>query len=198
MVSLKNMINNISIGKNVLIGRGTKIWNDVQIESNVKIGKDCVVGSKVYIGPGVEIGSNVKIQNNSLIYEGSRIENGVFIGPNVILTNDNKPRAVNLNGRLRNKNEWNLQSVIIGEGASIGAGSILVAPIKIGVWAMVGAGSVVTKDVKDYSLVLGVPAKHFYWISPEGDELKYLNEEELINENSGKKYRITSSGALPL
>jgi UDP-2-acetamido-3-amino-2,3-dideoxy-glucuronate N-acetyltransferase len=197
-VSIKNIINNISIGKNVKIGRGTKIWKDVQIENNVKIGKCCVIGSKVYIGPGVEIGSNVKIQNNSLIYEGSRIGDGVFIGPNVILTNDNKPRAINLSGRLKDKNEWNLQNVVICEGASIGAGSVLVAPIKIGVWAMVGAGSVVTNDVKNYSLVVGVPAKHFYWISPEGDELKQLNEVELINESSGKKYRVTSSGALPL
>ncbi len=159
-----------------VIGPGTKIWSLAQIRENAKLGESCVVGRGAYVGPGVEIGNNCKIQNNALIYEPARLGNGVFMGPAAVLTNDVFPRAVNPDGSLKSGADWDPVGVVIGDGASIGARAICVAPLKIGAWAMVAAGAVVTKDVEPFSLVRGVPARHVGWVGRAGVPLNKVGE----------------------
>lgn len=153
------------------IGENSQVWDYTQIREKVVIGNSCIVGRNVYIGPGVAIGDNCKIQNNSLIYNPASIQNGVFIGPSVILTNDRHPRSVNPDGSIKSQNDWKIVGIEIQEGASIGAGSICVAPARIGRWAFIGAGSVVTKDVPNFALMAGNPAKQIGWVSKAGKRL---------------------------
>ena len=133
------------------IGENTYIWNNAQIRENAIIGKNCVISKDVYIDKNVIIGNNCKIQNSVQIYDGLIIENDVFIGPGVIFTNDYFPRADNL--------KWKIKKTIIKSGASIGANSTIICGVKIGKRAMVAAGSVVIKDIKDFELHAGNPAK---------------------------------------
>lgn len=146
------------VGESATIGEGTKIWANTQIRENVTIGKNVTIGRNVYIGPGVIIKDNVKIQNNALVYEPAIIEFGCFIGPGVILTNDKYPRAVNPDGSVKRELDWVKSGVVVEKEASIGAGSICIAPLIVGRGSMVGAGSVVTKDVEANTLVQGNPA----------------------------------------
>ena len=158
------------------IGENSQVWDYTQIRENAVIGSLCIIGRNVYIGPGVVIGSNCKIQNNSLIYNPALIQNGVFIGPGVILTNDRHPRSVNPDGLIKSENDWKIVGIEIQEGASIGAGSVCVAPAKIGKWAFIGAGSLVTKDVPNFALVVGNPAKQIGWVSKTGKRLVEKDE----------------------
>ena len=141
------------------IGKNAKIWHHAQIRENAKIGSNCIIGKNAYIDHDVLIGNNVKIQNNALVYYGSKIEDGVFIGPNVCLTNDKIPRAITKDGKLKDNKDWNAGSILIKKGASIGAATVILPGTIIGKFAMVGAASLVTKDVPDYALVYGNPAK---------------------------------------
>ena len=142
------------------IGEGIRVWINAQIRENVKIGKGCSISKDVYIDKNVTIGDNCKIQNGVSIYDGVTIENDVFIGPNVTFTNDKLPGAFNA--------DWKISKTKICNGASVGANSTLVCGITIGEYAMVAAGSVVTKDVEPYSLVMGNPARHRYYVDKNG------------------------------
>jgi acetyltransferase-like isoleucine patch superfamily enzyme len=159
-----------------LISTGVAVWNFSQIRENAVIGENSIIGSYVYIDANVQIGANCKIQNRALIYDSARISNGVFIGPGVIITNDKNPRAVSVVGQIKANTDWEKSGVEILEGASIGAGSICIAPVRIGKWASIGAGSVVTKDVKNYALVVGNPARQIAWVGPSGVRLALLSE----------------------
>lgn len=156
------------------IGKNTKIWNFSQIRENVEIGDNCIIGKNVYIDAEVKIGNNVKIQNNCSLYRGLTVENGVFIGPHVIFTNDKHPRAINPDGSLKDNSDWECGEILVAEGASISAGAIILPDIKIGRFAMVGAGSVVTKDIPDYGLVYGNPAKLVGRVSMSGKRVDKL------------------------
>ena len=174
------------------IGDGTRIWHFAQIRDGVTIGSNCVIGRNVYIGSGVQIGSNCKIQNNALVYEPASISDGVFIGPGVILTNDQYPRAVNPDSTLKSAADWVSVGVSIGRGASIGAGSVCVAPVEIGEWALVAAGSVVTKNVQSFALVAGVPARQIGWVGKSGYKLQ-PHDGLLKCPKTGELYELVSN-----
>ncbi len=179
---------NVDISKFASIGQGTKVWDFSKVCDDVRIGRSSIVGRSVYIGPGVQIGDNCKIQNSALIYEPAKIGNGVFIGPGVIFTNDLNPRAVTSGFELKTQNDWIKQGVTVEDGASIGAGSICVAPVSIGKWAMVGAGSVVVRDVRDFALVVGNPAIQIGWVGKHGFKLIEVRSGEFLCEKTGEKY----------
>lgn len=153
------------------IGENVQVWNNSQVRELSIIGDDSIIGSSVYIDAEVIIGQNCKIQNGALVYRPAIVADGVFIGPGVILTNDHNPRAINPDNSLKKANDWTEVGVHIGRGASIGAGSICVAPVEVGSWAMIAAGSVVTRDVPAFGLFAGVPAKQIGWVGKSGFRL---------------------------
>lgn len=150
------------------IGEGVYIWQFAHICDDTTVGANVTIGRGVYLGNGVQVGANCKIQNYAMVYEPAILEEGVFIGPGVILTNDEYPRSINPDGTQKKSSDWNLVKVTIREGASIGAGSICIAPIEIGAWALVAAGSIVTKNVPSFALVAGAPAKRIRWVGRAG------------------------------
>lgn len=158
------------VSKQAKIGEGTKIWHQAQVRENAELGENCNIGKGVYIDFGVKIGDNCKIQNYVSIYHGVVVEEDVFVGPSVTFTNDLYPRAF----------IWSDEKVtrtLIKKGASIGANSTIVCGVTIGKYAMVGAGSVVTKDVPDYALVYGNPAKIKGKVDKNGKIIeKYKND----------------------
>jgi acetyltransferase-like isoleucine patch superfamily enzyme len=137
----------------------SKVWEYSKICADVVVGENCSIGRNVYIGPGVKIGDNCKIQNNALIYAPSILADGVFVGPGAILTNDKHPRAISDSGEVKGPDDWKAVQVLVETGASIGAGAVCVAPLKIGEFSTVGAGSVVVRDVPKGSTVVGNPAR---------------------------------------
>ncbi|EOS78810.1 hypothetical protein C817_03331 [Dorea sp. 5-2] len=141
------------IDENVRIGKGTKIWHFCHIQEGAKIGENCSFGQNVNVSNNVIIGNECKVQNNVSIYEGVELEDGVFCGPSCVFTNDLSPRARYPKGKAGYKR------TLIKEGASIGANATIVCGNVIGKYSMIAAGAVVTKDVPDYALVAGVPAK---------------------------------------
>ena len=154
------------VGEKVKIGDGTKVWHFSHIMSNSIIGKNCNIGQNVVISPDVVLGNNVKIQNNVSVYTGVICEDDVFLGPSMVFTNIINPRsAVN-----RRKD---FIKTYVQKGSSIGANATIICGNNIGKFSLIGAGSVVTKDVSDYSLVVGNPARHIGWVSEYGHRLKF-------------------------
>ena len=153
------------IDEDVKIGEGTKIWHFCHIQKGARIGKNCSFGQNVNISNNVIVGNDCKVQNNVSIYEGVVLEDGVFCGPSCVFTNDLTPRARYPKGRDGYK------KTLIREGASIGANATIVCGHIIGKYAMVAAGAVVTKDVPDYALVAGVPAKVVGRIDEKGKSI---------------------------
>ncbi len=145
------------------IGRGTKVWINVQIREDAVIGENCILSKDVYIDHAVSIGNRCKIQNSVSVYSGLTIGNDVFVGPNVAFTNDRVPRAFST--------EWKIAPTRIEDGASLGANSTIVCGITIGEYAMVAAGSVVTRDVPSYTLVMGNPARVVSRIDKAGNRV---------------------------
>lgn len=150
----------------VQIGEDTKIWHFCHIQSGAKIGSRCSIGQNVNVSNNVVIGDEVKIQNNVSVYEGVEIENGVFLGPSCVFTNDLTPRA------RYPKGHDNYKKTVIREGASVGANATLVCGHTVGKYALVAAGAVVTKDVPDYALVAGVPAKIIGKVDEKGNIIR--------------------------
>lgn len=179
------------------IGEGVKIWANVHIRSGASLGENTIVGEGAYIGKGVSIGKNSKIQNNALIYEPAVIGNGVFVGPGAILTNDQFPRAVSPDELLKDANDWNPVGVIVDNGASIGAGAICVAPVKIGEWSVVGAGAVVVRDVPPFSLVVGSPARQIGWVGKAGVPLINNGGGLLVCPSTGEQFQLIEGVLLP-
>ena len=165
------------IGCSAKIGENTTIWHNTHITSDAIIGSNCTIGQNCYIA-GI-VGNGCKIQNNVSIFKGVVLEDDVFMGPSSITTNVLTPRAF-----INRKNEF--KPTLIKKGASIGAGAILLCGIKIGEYAMIGAGSVITKDVPDYALVYGNPARIYDKVDKNGEIVKIgikTPEESLIRES---------------
>ncbi|HEY8790484.1 MAG TPA: acyltransferase [Actinopolymorphaceae bacterium] len=169
------------------IGAGTLVWHLAQIREGASVGEQCVIGRGAYVGPGVVIGDRCKLQNYALVYEPTVLGDGVFVGPAAIFTNDYFPRAVNPDGLLKTGADWHAVGVIVGEGASIGARAVCIAPVTIGRWAMVAAGAVVTRDVADFALVAGTPARRLRWVGRAGVPLEPVD---------GTRWRCPQTGAM--
>jgi len=159
------------VSAEAVIGPGTSIWNQAQVRERARIGSDCVIGKNVFVDFDVVVGDRVKIQNNASLYHGVTVEDGVFIGPHVCLTNDRLPRAVNPDGSSKTDADWEVGLIRVRAGAALGAASLVLPGVTIGRWALVGAGSVVTRDVADYALVLGNPARRIGSACPCGEPL---------------------------
>jgi UDP-2-acetamido-3-amino-2,3-dideoxy-glucuronate N-acetyltransferase len=165
------------------IGEGTKIWHFSHIMPDCKIGKNCNLGQNVVVSPGVVLGTNVKVQNNVSIYTGVTCEDDVFLGPSIVFTNVTNPRsAVNRRGQY--------SKTLVKKGASIGANATIVCGNNIGKYAFIGAGSVVTKEVPDYALVIGNPARQTGWMSEYGHKLKFDTSGIAVCEESKEKYKL--------
>jgi acetyltransferase-like isoleucine patch superfamily enzyme len=146
------------------LGDGCRVWRGTHIREGAELGAGCIIGANVYIGADVRLGRHCKVQNQALLYEGLTLEDGVFVGPQVCFTNDLLPRAVNPDLSLKTAADWEAGRTLVRQGASVGAGSVVVTGVTIGRWALVGAGAVVTHDVPDHGLVLGVPARLRGWV----------------------------------
>lgn len=153
------------------IGAGSHVWHLAHVRAGATIGGECVIGKGAYIGAGVALGDRCKIQNNAMIFEGATLADGVFVGPGAQLANDRFPRAVTPQGTLKGSADWTLGHVTVDEGATIGAGAIVIPDARIGSWAMVGAGAVVTGDVSAHELVAGNPARHVGYVCACGRRL---------------------------
>jgi acetyltransferase-like isoleucine patch superfamily enzyme len=153
------------------IGDRTRVWGLTQVREGAVVGEGCTIGRNVYIGSGVRVGRNVKIQNLAQVYEPAVLHDGVFVGPAVVLTNDEFPRAVSPDGTVKDASDWTPVGVTVLEGASVGARAVCVAPVTIGRWAMVGAGATVVRDVPDFALVVGTPARQVGWVGRAGRPL---------------------------
>jgi acetyltransferase-like isoleucine patch superfamily enzyme len=151
------------VSEKAIIGKGTYIWNQVQVRENCRIGSNCILSKDVYIDFDVIIGNNVKIQNGISVYHGVEIEDDVFLGPHMVFTNDLYPRAF--------IGDFKVYKTIIKKGASIGANSTIICGITIGEYAMIGAGTVVTKDVPDNALVIGNPGRIAGFVGKLGKKL---------------------------
>lgn len=160
------------------IGPGTKIWQQCQVREMAVIGANCILSKGVYIDTGVKIGNNVKIQNGISVYHGVTLEDGVFCGPHCVFTNDKRPRSINPDGSLKSGTDWIVSETLVRAGASIGAHATLVCGITIGRWAMIGSGAVVTKDVPDYGLVYGNPARLHGFVCPCGQKVVLSAESQ--------------------
>ena len=161
------------IEKNVEIGKGTSVWYFCHISEGAKIGKNCNIGQNVFIDKNVKIGNDVKIQNNVSVYYGVEIEDGVFLGPSCVFTNVKNPRSL----YPRKKSEY--LKTKVKQGATIGANATIVCGNSIGKYAFIGAGAAVTKNVPDYAVVVGNPAKQIGWICE-------CSEKIIFNKNLGK------------
>ena len=174
------------IDKGARIGINTKVWHWTHVCSGAVIGKNCTLGQNVFVGNKVVIGDNVKIQNNVSVYDNVEIENNVFCGPSVVFTNVYNPRAL-----ISRKNEY--LNTYIKEGVTLGANCTIVCGVTIGQGAFVGAGSVVTKNVKPYALVVGVPGKQIGWMSNFGERinLPLTGEGEWKCPKTNDIYKLT-------
>lgn len=165
------------------IGNGTKIWHFSHIMPNSIIGENCNIGQNVVVSPQVILGNNVKVQNNVSIYTGVLCKNNVFLGPSMVFTNVINPRS-----DVNRKSEY--LKTILNEGVSIGANATIVCGIEIGKFAFVGAGAVVTKNVPEYALVVGNPAKQIGWISEFGERLNFDNSNQAFCPGSKESYKF--------
>lgn len=169
------------IESEVIIGEGTKVWHFAQIRKGTTLGKNCIIGKSVFIDMDSRIGNNSKIQNHALIYHQAIIEDGVFIGPNVCFTNDRTPRAINSDETPKSADDWQVDGITVKKGAAIGAHSVILPGVTVGEWAMAGSGSVITRDVPNYALVFGNPARIRAFVCPCGKKLEKILENNKKN-----------------
>jgi len=186
-------MNNIFIHETAIIdsgaqiGSGTKIWHFCHVMGTAKIGKKCMLGQNVFIGNRAVLGNNVKVQNNVSVYEGVVCEDYVFLGPSMVFTNVLNPRSF-----VDRKKEF--EPTLVKEGATIGANATILCGTTLGEYCFVGAGAVITKDVKPYALMSGVPARQKGWVSRKGAVL----DNDLICPETGEKYILEDGFLKPL
>ena len=180
------------------LGVGVAVWQGAVVRERARIGDQSIVGMGAYVGSGVVIGARCKIQNYACLYEPALLGEGVFVGPGAILTNDQHPRAINPDGSLKGVSDWVAVGVVIGDGASIGAHATCVAPVRIGQWSVVAAGSVVTRDVPDFALAAGVPARVVGWVGKAGHRLVEDTQGVWVCRVTRERYVQTDDESLRL
>ena len=175
------------IDEGATIGNGTRIWHWTHICAGAVIGQKCSLGQNVFVGNKVVIGNNVKVQNNVSVYDNVTLEDDVFCGPSMVFTNVYNPRSA-----ITRKNEY--RDTLVKQGATLGANCTIVCGITIGKYAFVGAGAVVNKNVPDYALMVGVPARQIGWMSEFGEQLDLpLNgNKQTICSHTGKMYSLVN------
>lgn len=171
------------VDQDAIIGNNTKIWHFTHVMCGAKIGDDCVLGQNVFVGKNVLIGNNVLVQNNVSVYEGVSLEDDVFVGPSAVFTNVINPRSA-----ISRKEEF--KKTTVHHGASIGANATIVCGVTIGKFAFIAAGAVVTRDVPDYVLVKGNPAKAAGWMSEYGQKLIFNADHKAVCSESGQAYSL--------
>ena len=165
------------------IGAGTKIWHFSHVMPNCKIGERCNLGQNVVVSSNVTLGVNVKVQNNVSIYTGVECEDDVFLGPSMVFTNITNPRSA-----IIRRDQY--AKTLVRKGASIGANATIICGNNVGKFALIGAGAVVTKDVPDYALLVGNPAKQIGWVSEYGHRLNFSDDNTAVCVESGATYAI--------
>ena len=173
------------------IGNGTKIWHFCHIMKDAKIGNDCNLGQNVFVASNVILGNNVKVQNNVSIYEGVVCEDDVFLGPSMVFTNIINPRSAVVR---RSK----YVSTKLRKGVTIGANATIICGNNIGKYALVGAGSVITKNIKDYALVVGNPGRQIGWVSEFGNRLIFNNSGHATCKESNEQYILRDNNVIKL
>ncbi|RXK07194.1 acyltransferase [Halarcobacter bivalviorum] len=174
------------VDDNVKIGENTKIWHFSHVLSGTTIGNNCSFGQNCVVGPKVNIGNGVKVQNNISIYEGVEVEDDVFLGPSMVFTNVINPRSF-----IVRKEEFKI--TLLKKGCSIGANATVVCGNTIGKYALIGAGSVVNKDVKDFALMVGVPARQIGWVSVAGNRLNFDENNIAVDTFDNTKYKLENN-----
>jgi UDP-2-acetamido-3-amino-2,3-dideoxy-glucuronate N-acetyltransferase len=174
------------IDQGAQIGSDTKIWHFTHVMGSACIGQNCNIGQNVYIDKNVTIGNGVKIQNNVSVYANVTIEDDCFLGPSMVFTNVMNPRAF-----IERKTEF--KNTLVKKGCSIGANATIVCGTTLGEYSFIGAGSVVTKDVPNFSMVAGVPAKHIGWMSKHGEKLIFNHDGIAICPATQDKYTLVNN-----
>ncbi len=174
------------VDEGAVIGEGSRVWHWVHICGGARIGERCSLGQNVFVGNRVAIGNNCKIQNNVSIYDNVTLEDDVFCGPSMVFTNVINPRSA-----VPRKDEY--LDTFVRQGATLGANCTIVCGVTIGEYAFIGAGAVVTRDVKPYALMMGVPARHVGWMSQHGErlDLGLTGDGEAHCPGSGARYVMT-------
>ena len=180
------------IDEGAQIGAGSRIWHWVHVCAGARIGRGCSLGQNVFIGNRVIIGDNVKIQNNVSVYDGVTLEDDVFCGPSMVFTNVYNPRSA-----VSRKHEY--RPTLVRRGATLGANCTIVCGVTIGQYAFIGAGAVITKDVKPYALMAGVPARQIGWMSAQGERLQLplTGSGHAVCSASGQAYRLDNGRLEP-
>jgi UDP-2-acetamido-3-amino-2,3-dideoxy-glucuronate N-acetyltransferase len=172
------------------VGAGTKVWHFSHVMKDVKLGERCILGQNVHLASGVVLGDNVKIQNNVSLYTGTVVESDVFLGPSCVFTNVTNPRSQIVRHHLYEK-------TLVRRGATIGANATVVCGVTIGQYAFIGAGAVITRDVPDYALMVGVPARRQGWMSRHGYRLTEPDEKGIMRcPETGFRYQLNASGVM--
>jgi len=176
------------VDEGAVVGPNTKIWHFCHVSARAVIGADCSLGQNVFVANNVVIGNGVKIQNNVSVYEGVVLEDFVFCGPSMVFTNVRTPRSA-----FPRNTSADYAQTRVRHGASIGANATVVCGVTIGEWAFIAAGAVVTRDVPDYALMAGVPARRIGWICRCGATLRFDHERAMCGE-CGRQYRPAAEG----
>lgn len=182
------------VSKDAVVGAGTQIWHQAQVREGAVLGKRCILGKGAYVDKGVRIGDYCKLQNGVFVFHGFNLEDGVFLGPGVLLLNDKHPRAINPDGSAKSDTDWTASEGLVGYGAAVGGGAVILPGVRIGRMALVGSGAVVTRDVPERGIVVGNPARLRAFACDCGHTLALRQVEGLPNVHScatcGRTYEI--------
>lgn len=187
MLDVKYFVHESSyVDDGAIIGDDTKVWHFCHIMKNVTIGANCSFGQNCVVGPNVKIGNQVKVQNNVSIYDGVECEDEVFLGPSMVFTNVINPRSF-----IVRRDEF--KKTLLKRGCSVGANATIVCGVTIGEYALIGAGSVVTKDVKPFALMYGVPGKQQGWVSKAGNKLNFDAKGFAVDSEDDTRYQLKNN-----